>query len=147
MSLETTIRIHATTMRLINDACGSTCIRRNDMIVYLLKKTLADTSQKFSTGRLVRYQERDRRESWHTIHVRLKEDEADFFKDLRGFLRLSVSLILAVATRAYLHEIFKKSGTSRITDNYPYSNYLISRIVSKNIISWIIYWGYPEDLG
>jgi hypothetical protein len=143
MSLDTTLYIHDSTMGLINDACTLTGTGHNDMIVLLLKNSMLEPKQEVMTGRLVRYQGRDRRESWHTVHVRFREDMADFVKDLRGFFRLSVSFILALAARAYLNDIVRKSRIQGKCDNYPFSNYIVSKEVNDGLIFWRICWGYP----
>lgn len=143
MSIDTTMYIHETTMGLINDACMVTGVKRNAMIVRLLKHAMSDTRLAVKTGCRVRYQDRDRWNKWHTVHVRLREDEADYVKDLRNFLRLSDSLILALAARAYLNEMLRKTKKDEENDNYRFSNYLLSRIIIDGLVHWIICWGYP----
>jgi hypothetical protein len=147
MSIETTMYIHDTTMSLLNDACVLTGRKRNEMIVLLLNYAMADLKRAVKTGCRVRYQGRDCREKWHTVHVRFREDEADYAKDLRNFLKLSDSLILALAAREYLNEIVRKSRKDDGNDNYRFSNYFVSREVIGGSIQWRINWGYPPKTG
>lgn len=144
MSIETTMYVHETTMDLIKNACAITGRKRNDMIVMLLRHAMTDSRRVIRTGCLVQYQKRDRRDKWSTVHVRFREDEADYFRDLRNFLKFSNSLILAFAVRDYLNEIVKKSGKNEKTDNYLISNYVITREFIDGLIQWRIYWGYPQ---
>lgn len=143
MSVETTMYIHDTTMGLVNDACALIGIKKNAMIVLLLHYAMADMKHAIRTGCRVRYQERDRRDKWHTVHVRFREDEADYVKDLRNFLKLSDSFILAMAARAYINDMVRKSKRDEKLDNYRFSNYLIIREVIDGLIHWRICWGYP----
>ena len=105
---------------------------------------MMDPGKKIKTGSAIRYQKSDSKEKWQTVHVRFREDEADYFKDLRNFLKLSDSLILAQAAREYLDEIIKKTNRNEKNDNYPFSNYILSREVSDGLIFWIICWGFPK---
>ena len=144
MAVDTTMYIHDTTMDLINNAKTITGKTRNQMIVILLKRTMADSRKKIRTGCTVKYQDRDPMKRWNTVHVRFREDEADYFKDLRNFLKCSDSLLLAQAARGYLDDIIRKASQKKEIDNYPFLHYIISREKSENLIFWHICWGLPE---
>ena len=95
----------------------------------------------FST---VTYQCDDLHENWHCFHIRFKEDENEFFVDLRKFSKFSVSYLLAMAVKRYLDDIIK-DGVKSI-DNYNlFSNYVLYHDVVEGIITWHIYWGFPIE--
>ena len=144
MAVDTTMYIHDTTMDLIKNAVALTGKTRNQMIVILLKRTMIDSRKKIRTGCTIKYQDRDPLKRWKTVHVRFREDEADYFKDLRNFLKRSDSLLLAQAARGYLDEIIRKAIQNQDIDNYPFFNYIISREEAENLIFWHICWGLPE---
>jgi len=145
MSVKTTLYVHENTLELIHDACAITGKKRTEVIVMLLTRSLREASRDVTIGKSVRYQARDRAGRWRTIHVSFREDEADYCKDLRNFLKRSDSLILALAARAYLRGCIKKSCFDGWGDNYRFSNYIISREESEGLIFWKICWGFPKN--
>ncbi len=144
MPIDTTLYVHESTLDSICEICALTGRTRNRIIVMLLRAALRDRSRAVRIGCSVRYQSRDRREKWRTVHVRLSEDEADYFKDLRNFYRMSDSLILAIAVRDYFDDILRQSISGGMTDNYPFSNYILSREEIDGLVFWRICWGFPE---
>ena len=93
-------------------------------------------------GRLVEYQKRKKRGEWHTFHWYVREDDYEYFQDLRKLRKMSVSFILAYAVEKFLDTIIK----GHYTDNNRYRNYIITREVIDNIICWRFIWGWPPDL-
>ncbi|HPI22325.1 MAG TPA: hypothetical protein PLE73_03965 [Spirochaetota bacterium] len=145
MAVDTTMYVHKSTLGLVKVVCTRAGLKRNRAIVLLLKGAMTDRALKAAIGRAIRYQGRDRKDNWRTVHVRLREDEADYFKDLRNVLKLSVSLILAIAARRYLAELVRKAKQGEKMDNYPFSHYVLSREEQEDgMIFWKICWGFPE---
>ncbi len=95
-----------------------------------------------SIGRLVQYQERRNQVEWQTVHVYFREDDYEYFLDLKKLLKMSVSLILAFAVEKYLDKLIRGA----ITDNNRYRNYLIIKEVIDNLICWRFIWGFPANL-
>lgn len=145
MSVATTLYVHEATLGLIAEACAMTGTTRSRLIATLLERSMRDPGMEPRIGRLVRYQRADRREAWRTVHVRFREDEVDYVKDLRSFYRVSASLLLAVAARRFIREIIRQSEKREQSDNYPFSNYLLSRETIDGYIFWKICWGFPPN--
>jgi hypothetical protein len=141
--METTLNIHSDILEEINRAAVSCGISRSDVIVALIKRIMDDVSNSVRFGRLVRYQERSSPDAWHTVHVRLRMDDYEYFLDLRRLLKMSVSLILVYAVRKFLNEIMEKRGT----DNYCYRNYVLIKEIFNDTTCWRLIWGYPPDIG
>jgi len=143
MPIDTTLYIHENTLKLISESCDMSGISHNRLIVMLLKNAMGKARKNMKTGLAIRYQERNQGGHWHTVHVRFREDEADFFKDMRNFMKMSVSLILAQAAREYLKEMVRASAERETTDNYPFSNHQLSFIETNDGIFWITHWKTP----
>ena len=96
----------------------------------------------FSLNKCVKYQKSDLRENWHKFHFLLNADEYEYFLDLRKLLKKSISAIVAYAVKKYFKRIIKFS----YTDNYPFKNYVIIKETINNVITWRLFWGYPEKM-
>jgi hypothetical protein len=86
------------------------------------------------TGRTTRYQPSQKDSHWISFHLSLSENDYEHLTDLRKFLKMSVSLMLALAVEEFASE--------RLRDNYPpspqinytidgYMNKIVERIVIK----------------
>jgi hypothetical protein len=83
-------------------AAQSRGVSRSEMIAILIKKVMDDLSIQGRMGKLVQYQERRKRSEWHKFHWYVREDDYEYFLDLKKLLKMSVSLILAYAVDKYL---------------------------------------------
>lgn len=142
--METTLNIRAGNLEKITSAADSLGISCSAMIVALMQKVMAEGAHPVRMGRLVRYQIRTRPGDWRAFHVQLREDEYEYFLDMRKLLKMSVSLILAYAVKRFLINPIKEN----VTDNYPnqFRNYLIVKEYINNIICWKFIWGYQPPL-
>ncbi len=140
--METTLNIRHDILMKINQASASYGVSRMKIIIALIKMTMDDSKRPFMLGSMVRYQERAGADEWHRFHLILRVDDYEYFLDLRKFLKMSVSKILAYSVEKYLGTIIKIFRT----DNYRINNYILSRQVVDNIICWKIIWGYPSQL-
>ena len=145
MQADTTLYIHLSTMKILERAMEKTGKTRNQIIIMLLKRAMKDARKMARLGTTVRYQEDDVKAMWRTEHVRFREDEVDFFKDLRNVAKMSDSLLLALAARKYLKEIIAVARRMGHTDNYLYCNYLLSLKIYKCSVILNISWGIPEN--
>ena len=141
MLTETTLNIHNDILIKICKAAEFKGISRSRIIILLLKKFMG-SSVDFSMFRCIKYQDKDLPEKWHTFHIQLREDDYEFFLDLRKFFKMSVSLVLAIAVKKYIDSLFNK----KFTDNYLFRNYLMIRNVVDGIINWQLYWGFPPKI-
>ncbi len=140
--METTLNIHVDIYKLINSAATAKGISRSELIVVLLKMVMDDIENPSTFGKLVQYQKKCMPDKWRTFHVSLREDDYEYFLDLRKLLKMSVSLILAYAVRKYLKKLINKDTT----DNYQIRNYVLAKMVIDNTVCWKLIWGYPPDI-
>lgn len=112
-------------------------------IISSLLRRLADDKVIFpKPWKRIQYQKRSPKNEWRRFHLYLREDEYEFFLDLRKFYKRSISYLIAFAMDCYLDDINKIGREPG--DNYPYKNYMLSRMVIEKITCWILYWGVPE---
>lgn len=139
--MKTTLNIHKDTLNKINLAAKSVNVSRSKMIILLLKEFMKDNKNKARLGMLVEYQDRDDNENWHLFHISFREDEYEYFTDLRKLMKMSLSLILSNAVIKFLagHKLDLIKS-----DNYPFKNYVIIKEYIDNIICWKLIWGYAE---
>ena len=142
--IATTLNIHISVLSKINYASQRLCKSRKKIIVMLLMKIMRDNclfKQGFST---VKYQLDDIKCNWHCFHIRFREDENEYFVDLRKLTKYSVSCLLAMAVDRYLLKLMKH-GRKSVDNNLYFTNYLLHREENDNIISWRLYWGFPTE--
>ncbi|OHD64061.1 MAG: hypothetical protein A2176_08595 [Spirochaetes bacterium RBG_13_51_14] len=142
MFIETTFNIHTVYLRKINNAARTFRMSRTEIIIILLKKMMHDAQNPQVFGKRVRYQNRIASENWHTFHARLRPDDYEYFLDLRKFLKMSVSCILANAVEKHLSKLKRINNT----DNYLYRNYVLVKEMIDNIVCWKLLWGYPTNI-
>ncbi len=140
--METTLNIHVDIYKRIVDDAARKGLSCSELIVYLLKKVMDDMPNPSSLGKMVQYQKRSTSNEWHTLHVSLREDDYEYFLDLRKLMKMSVSMILACAVKKYLQRLLNE----KITDNYQFKNYILAKMVIDNIVCWKLIWGYPPDI-
>jgi hypothetical protein len=140
--METTLNIHTDISKKITRAAQTRGISRSEMIAILIKKVMDDVSNPGRMGKMIQYQKRSRPDEWQTFHLYVREDDYEYFLDLRKLLKMSVSLILAYAVEKYLFKLLKKDST----DNNRYRNYVIIKDVIDDIICWKFIWGFPPNI-
>jgi hypothetical protein len=141
--MQTTINIKSRIFLQIIRTAELRGISCSAMIIELLKSVMHDPSQEVRIGRLVQYQESENPDEWHTFHISFREDDFEFFQDMRKLFKKSLSLILAEAVKKYLGKLLKKGKN---TDNYPHSNYVIIKEMINTITSWRLIWGFPPNI-
>ena len=142
--IATTLNIHVDVLSNINKVAAQLRKSRKEIIILLLKRMMEDQralSRGFST---VRYQEDDEKVNWHCFHIRFREDENEFFVDLRKISKFSVSCLLAIAVKRYLGTLIEDLKNGNVDNYSSFNNYVLYQGVVDGIISWHIYWGYPE---
>lgn len=139
--METTLNLHASTLDRITAAARAKGVTRSALIRMLFKRIMNDVSAPDTIGIVVRYQGRHRPEEWHVFHLQMRPDEYEYFLDLRKLLKMSVSLILAIAVKKYLNE-----KEVLLTDNYRYKDYTIIKMTTGNMPTWIFIWGYSTTM-
>lgn len=141
--LATTFNIHSNILQKITEAANRLNTSQRDIIVLLLMKIMADHDRLIRGTSMVKYQHDDEGKKWHCFHIRLKNDEYEYFIDLRKVCKCSISLLIAIAVERYFEELMV--CTKKHVDNYQlFNSYVFRRVVMDGIISWHMYWGYPE---
>jgi hypothetical protein len=140
--METTLNIQVDVLNRINHAARNIGISRSELIAILIKKMMHNVSNPGRMGKLVRYQQRRGPGTWRLFHVKMRVDDYEYFLDLRRLLKMSVSLILAVAVEKYLAEVLAHKGA----DNYQFKNYVLSGETIAGIPCWKLIWGFPKNL-
>jgi hypothetical protein len=129
--METTLNVHAETLKRISAAARAGGISRSRVIMYLMKRVMEDISKPDYPGRMVRYQKSSPGD-WHIFHLQVKEDDYEYLLDLRRLLKMSVSLILAGAVKKYLDEQKSKN----FTDNCLFKDYVLVMDAINGVICW-----------
>jgi hypothetical protein len=140
--METTVTIHLNLFNRITQAAQMKKVSRSKLIITLLEMMMEKPSHPLRLGRLVQYQERRKPEEWHTFHISFMEDEYEYFQDLRKLLKMSVSLLIAIALKNFLND----PEDTINTDNYRFTSYLVVQEIVDSIICWRLYWGYPAGI-
>jgi hypothetical protein len=140
--METTLNIRTDISVKIAFAAQARGISRSQMIAILIKKVMDDISNPGRMGKLVQYQQIRKQGEWHTFHLYVREDDYEYFLDLRKLLKMSVSLILAYAVEKFLDKILKTNDT----DKNRFRNYTVIRDVIDDIICWKFIWGFPHNI-
>ena len=141
----TTLNVRADILSIVSGIALRLELSRRDVIVLLLMKIMRD-HRRFRRGfGTVQYQPDNIMENWRCVHIRLREDENEYFVDLRKICKRSVSLLLAIAVDKYITELLTDEGF-KINDHVRFCNYVLyGEIVDGDIISWRLYWGFPVD--
>ncbi len=141
--METTLYIHRAIMEKITYAAHARKISRSDLMRTLIKIILEKHAfYQPNMGTLVRYQEKCHPDEWHRFHITLREDEYEYCLDLRKFLKMSLSRILALAVNRYIDNMHDEY----FTDNNRFINYVIVKEVARSLICWKLYWGYTPHI-
>jgi len=143
MSVETTICIRDDILSRLDDLSGMTGKTRTEIIQSLFLKIMKDMGPWGVQG-TVKYQHRRKDTAWKRVHVRIEDDIYEYMLDLRKFMKMSVSFILAFAVRKYHDELVLKE----YTDNNLISGYTLRHEMINGIKTFRIYWGKgPENHG
>ena len=148
MSIETTLNMRVEVLEKITAAAETLETSRTRIIIMLLNFVMNDKCIKAKVGSTVLYQEPDPDpNNWHRFHISFREDEIDYYSDLRNIYSQSLSYLVAWAVEEYLDCILgiKPVDPAR-TDTYRFRNYIISHSEVHGVISWQIFWGLPDKL-
>jgi hypothetical protein len=144
MFVETTININIKYYNKLTEAADASGLSRGQIISSLMRRLADDFEIYNASWSSVRYQKKDVKKNWRQLYLTLTMDEYEYFIDLRKFLKLSISRIVAIVIDKYLDEIMYK--VHKNTNNYRYHNYIFSKNTIDGIICWVLYWGLPKKL-
>ncbi len=140
--MDTTINISTDNLGKVTQASRSLGISRSAMVIMLIKMVMDEIPEPEHFCTLIRYQERKHNSDWHTVHLQVRADDYEYLLDLRKFLKMSVSLIIAYAIKRFLKKIHKNERP----DNNRYKNYVLIKEIIDGIICWRLFWGYPPSI-
>ena len=144
MQRETTVNIDVDVYDRLKRAADAAGVSRNVLVSSLITYSCHRAKPRTAMRGLVKYQGRSDTTDLRRVHVRFRDDEYEFFHDLRKVWKMSVSFILAEAIEKYLDELLHELVKN--PDNYRYQNYASSRIIVDNVVCWVFYWGIPKKL-
>jgi len=139
--IDTTINIGGETLNSLDDAASRLGITRSGVISALMKRYSRRGDRERGAWMRVKYQERLKTGKRRKVHVRLKEDEYEFFVDSRKVFKFSVSFIVAQAVELFLVELLEE--IKKDADSYRYRNYAMMEFIIDNVITRVYYWGIP----
>jgi len=138
--VSTTINMHSNTREGIRRAARTRNTTQKEVIAYLLQRLMRDVD-KYQAGFWgVRYQTDVPKKGWHRYFIRFREEEYEYFTDLRKLCKHSVAFLIAIAVENYLNESFEENNKARY--NYcSFPGYSLAKKVINDIECWLRYWG------
>jgi len=141
MSIKTTMNIDKNVYSEISNAAKQLGKTKSEIIILLLKKLMNENPpEKFQIS--VKYQKPGGEDCWQKFHIGLREDDYDFFTDMRKFFKKTVSYLVAIAVKKYMKLLLD----GKFIDSKLYNNYIILKDEVDGSILWRIFWGFPFDL-
>jgi hypothetical protein len=144
MGIETTFSLREGSIDRLAAASEETGITRRDILSALMNYVSRRSDLQPRTRGAVSYQKKIGGERYCRLHALLRQDEYEFFIDMRKALKMSVSHIIAYAIDHYLDRLIELMQKN--PDNYLYHNYAMTQHIIDNVITWVYYWGIPPRL-
>lgn len=135
----TTLNINSDILKKIHLAADFKNISPNEIISFLLKKTLKNHNNRAKLYYPVKYQKKDPGKRWKIYHVRFNAVDYEVFTDQRKFFKMSVSLLLAYAVKKYLDDLYREEDVT-YKDNYYANKYKIVPNNQTEFLIWQTYW-------
>ena len=143
MEHHTTLNLEISTHRELKQLAEAKGISVTRTIVTLMKLMSYEVKHRKMPERLVEYQKLSEGEEWHTCHVYWTFEEYQHFVDMRHFLKMSVSFLVATALRKYAHILLDSSSPELWDDKNLFPHYsLVKKTVSGQQF-FITCWGKP----
>lgn len=141
----TTLNLHVTTMKVLNDLHGITGLSRREIVILAMNKLVLDRRMcSQETERQLKYQDADPgKDNWHTFHIAFTIIEYDYFCDIRYFFRMTSSLLISIALHIYFHLFLSKEI---YTCDFLFHAYAVESFVHNDVQTWVRYWGMPSEL-
>ena len=143
MEHHTTLNLKQSVFRELKDLAETKNISVSAAIVLLMKLLSKEVEHRKMPERLVEYQKLTEGEAWCTCHVYLSFPEYQHFTDMRNFLKMSVSFLVAEALRKYGHLLLDFSPAELEDDKnlFPHHS-LVKKTVSGQLF-FVICWEKP----
>lgn len=144
MGIRTSLNMHITTKEKINNAASRLNKTKKEIIVLLLYCIVKDFKKNHVIFKSVSYQASDSEENWAPFQIRLKEVDYEFFTDFRNFYKMSVSLLLALATEKYLPRLENLDDDENVHNYVENSGYRVTYSANSEEVTWITTWEHPN---
>ncbi len=141
--LKTSLNMSTRTLTGITRAAEQLDRPMREVVVMLLRRMMRDVDRFQGGFTLVKYQERRPKSEWHCFCIEYYEDENEFFNDLRKLCKLSMSRLVAIATKRYLSEIVQ-GEMEGILNYLGVNDYLFRQQTIDGLRAWIFCWGIPR---
>ena len=145
MEHHTTLNLKESTYKELKTLAEAKNISIDTTIVALMKLLSKEVQYRIMPERLVEYQKRTEGDEWKTCHVYWSFQEYQHFTDMRNFLKMSVSFLVAEALRKYGHQLLNTLPEELWDDKnlFPHHS-LVKKTVSGQQI-FITCWGKGTD--
>lgn len=144
--IHTTVNLGLHQAVLLNESAVRLGVTRSRLVVLLMRKVLLHWKRMKRNFSTVKYQKSGTAQEWKTVHVFLRKEDYEIFIDMRKFFKWSVSALVAMAIKEYLHEILEgdRQHFQVECDNYKINNYECTGKLDNNKICWHIIWELDE---
>ena len=148
MEHHTTLNLKITTYCELKKLAEAMETSISTAIVALMKYMSKEVEHRKMPERLVEYQKPTEGEEWHTCHVYWSFQEYQHFTDMRNFLKMSVSFLVATALQKYGHQLLNSTSPDLWDDNNLFPHYSLVKKTASGVQFFLICWGktgkYPD---
>ena len=148
MEHHTTLNLEQSVYQKLKDLAEQKDISVSTAIVILMKYLSREVQHRKMPERLVEYQKLSEGEEWHSCHVYWSFSEYQHFVDMRNFLKMSVSFLVAEALRRYGFLLLNFSDEELWDDKNLLPHYSFAKKTISGQQFFIIGWGkvteYPD---
>ena len=148
MEHHTTLNLKTSTYEELKTIAKENNTSVDTAIVALMKFLSEEVKHRPMPERLVEYQKLPEGEEWYTCHVYWSFQEYQHFTDMRNFLKMSVSFLVAYALEKYGHLLLNSSSAELWDDKNLFPHYSFGKKTVSGQQFFIIGWGkvtkYPD---
>ena len=148
MEHHTTLNLELSTYIELKSLAEAKNISVTHVIIALMKLLSEEVKHRKMPERLVEYQKLSEGEEWYTCHVFWSFQEYQHFVDMRNFLKMSVSFLVAEALRKYGHQLLNTLPEELWDDKNLFPHYSLVKKTVSGTQFFMIGWGkvtkYPD---
>lgn len=143
MAIRTTLNLDVKTSELLDHCAHKLGISRSNLVIILSRRLMAQSNKRSISAHATRYQRRNPKEQWKTVHIRLMDTEYSFLVEMRCFYRFSVSFLIC-------KELWDFVNIQNNIDNKKFIRHFVDKkiqyghkiVVTNNISSiiWHLHW-------
>ena len=148
MEHHTTLNLELSTYQKLKELAAAKNISVGTAIIALMKLLSHEVTYRKMPERLVEYQKLSEGEEWYTCHVYWSFQEYQHFTDMRNFLKMSVSFLVATALQKYGHQLLDSTSEELWDDKNLFPHYSFGKKTVSGQQFFIVCWGkvtkYPD---